>query len=154
MIAASFAAMAAFIAWRLINPRFVLPSSSMAPTIQQGEVIRVRRVWDPCGNPPARGTVVMHYAPFDEKTRYIKRIVALGGETVELRGKILLIDGEPVDDPHAFYVGDANVHAFPQATVPPGHFFVMGDNRNRSSDSRIWGTLPCELVKGIWEPPE
>ena len=155
LIGACFAAMISIIAWRVWTFRvYTFPSASMAPTIQQGERIAVRRI-DGCRTQFERGAVVRFVFPHEEKTLYLKRIVAFGGETIELRHRELLIDGKPQGDPHASYVNEPERSLnYPATKVPDGHFFVLGDNRDRSSDSRVWGTVPCALVNGIWIPRE
>jgi signal peptidase I len=131
---------------------YQFPSRSMEPTIKQGERIVVEPIDDGCNAKLERGAVVTFLPPM-EKDIYLKRLMAFGGETVELRDMKLYIDGKVQDDPHAFYSGRPGEHLdFPATKVPQGHFFMLGDNRDRSSDSRVWGPVPCASLRGRWIP--
>jgi signal peptidase I len=99
---------------------------------------------------PRPGDVVVFIWPKDRSKDFIKRVIATEGQTIEIRNREVLIDGKPWDDPHA-------VHDEPRAgpsdnygpyTVPAGHVFVMGDNRDHSFDSRYWGPVPLADIKG------
>lgn len=111
--------------------------------------------------------VIVFKYPEDPERDFIKRVIGLPGETVELRSKRVYVNGHRLDEPYVYYLedppplpeemslsnellgvsGDPRVQYGP-VTVPPGHFFVMGDNRDNSQDSRYWGFLPRENVKG------
>src|SRR5205085_5387929 len=97
---------------------------------------------------PRRGDVAVFIYPKDRSKMFIKRIVAIGGDEIELRDKIVYINGERIDDPHAWYDPHSRVESesvrdrFGPFTVPAGHVFMMGDNRENSADSRIWGSIP------------
>ncbi len=89
------------------------------------------------------------------KSEFIKRVVGLPGEVVEIRGGQLLIDGEPLNEPYTH--PDSDMFDFGPEVVPNDHFFVMGDNRNRSQDSRSFGPISVEAVVGkafvvLWPP--
>lgn len=124
---------------------------------------------------PGRGDVVVFRYPEDGRTNYIKRVVGLPGDHVRYRGKELLINGEKVDSRFVARLPPMelrretlgeNVHDIfltlgrpagsgeGEWTVPEGHYFVMGDNRDNSNDSRYWGTVPDEMIVGkafaIW----
>jgi signal peptidase I len=92
-------------------------------------------------------------SPVDHTTDLIKRIVAVAGDTVELRNKKLYVNGEQVMDPHAYFE-DPQINTsgprdnFGPMTVPAGKFFVLGDNRDKSYDSRFWGFANVSDVKG------
>ena len=87
----------------------------------------------------------------------IKRTIGLPGETIELRDKRVYVDGKPLEEPYTQYLLPAGLNDlaegdvrrnFGPLTVPAGHYFMMGDNRDNSEDSRYWGSLPRDHVKG------
>jgi signal peptidase I len=144
---------------------FKIPSGSMLPTLQIGDHILVNkfvyglRLPYPFEKPitewghPQRGDVIVFIYPRDPSKDFIKRVVAVAGDTVEIRHKRLYVNGEKVDDPYATFAdGDQEVPGprdnFGPETVPPHKLFVMGDNRDRSHDGRFWGFVDRDDVKG------
>ena len=143
---------------------FKIPSGSMLPTLQIGDHILVNKFiygprleipltqWSlghlPGFRQPRAGDVVVFIYPRERDKDFIKRVVATAGQTIEVHGTTVLVDGKPVDDPHAHYSKAAHVDLEP-FRVPPGHVFVMGDNRDESYDSRFWGPVPIEDIKGL-----
>jgi signal peptidase I len=143
---------------------FWVPSGSMLPTIQIGDHLFVNKLaygmhlpfvsreiaqWRPLH----RGDIVVFRSPIDAHIDLIKRVIAVAGDTVEIRNKRLFINGEAVPDPHATFTDPRirdNVPRdnFGPVTVPAGKFFVMGDNRDQSYDSRYWGFADERDVKG------
>jgi signal peptidase I len=141
-----------------------IPSGSMEDTLLIGDYIMVNRFiyapslfdWERKIFPlrdVRRGDVIVFKWPPEPEIDYIKRVVGLPGDTVELRRGYLYVNGERLDEPYidpAYREGDF----YGPVKVEPHHFFVMGDHRNRSSDSRVWGQVPRELIKGrallIW----
>jgi signal peptidase I len=107
-----------------------------------------------------RGDVIVFKFPVEPERDFIKRVIGLPGETVEVRDRKIFINGTPIDDPHAHYLlpaSSADYHEvtsfdvrerYGPVTVPANHYFMMGDNRDNSQDSRYWGFLPRDLVKG------
>lgn len=103
-----------------------------------------------------RGDVVVFRAPEDRYTNYIKRVIGLPGETIEVRDKVVYINGEPLEDePYKVFKGPKygpstiqNGRIMAPFTVPEGHVFCMGDNRDYSYDSRFWGPVPIADIKG------
>jgi signal peptidase I len=135
-----------------------IPSGSMEDTLLVGDYVLVNRfIYAPTSFDwerrllPARslrrGDVVVFKHPEQPDQDFIKRLIARPGETVELRGGTLLVDGVPIDEPYVNPLYDMR-DDFGPLLVPPGRFFVMGDHRNNSVDSRNWGTVPQELIKG------
>jgi len=108
-----------------------------------------------------RGDVVVFKFPVEPERDFIKRVIGLPGETVELRQKKVYINGSPLEEPYVHFLeppgGDPTLHEFTSydlrerygpVTVPPNQYFVMGDNRDNSQDSRYWGFLPRDYIKG------
>jgi signal peptidase I len=107
-----------------------------------------------------RGDVVVFKYPVEPERDFIKRVIGLPGETVEVRDRKVYVDGKPLDEPYAHYLLPASAGDYQEVTsfdvrerygpvtVPANQYFVMGDNRDNSQDSRYWGFLPRDLVKG------
>ena len=108
-------------------------------------------------DPIRRGDIIVFKYPEEPERDFIKRVIGLPGETIELRKKRVYIDDTLLDEPYVHYLeppdeeggADFDVRVrYGPVTVPPGHYFMMGDNRDNSQDSRYWGFLPQEYVKG------
>ena len=138
---------------------FKIPSGSMKPTLLVGDHILVNKFIYGVKIPftdktlislsrPERGDVVVFKYPLDTKKDYIKRVIGLPGDRIELSERKLIINGRTVDDPHAKYSLHGNLRNFGPVVVPNEHLFVMGDNRDESSDSRVWGFVPISYLKG------
>ncbi len=105
-----------------------------------------------------RGDVVVFKYPDEPERDFIKRVVGLPGETLELRAKKVYINGEPLDEPFVHFLEPASAsqeitsfdvrERYGPVRVPDGQYFVMGDNRDNSQDSRYWGFLPRHYIKG------
>jgi len=141
---------------------FKIPSSSMEPTLLVGDHILVSKFiygiripftdarW-PHFKVPKPGDVIVFIWPKDRSKDFIKRVVAVGGDTVEVREKQVFVNGVPVENPRAHFFGDRmNVRRGPfgPVRVPKDHLFVLGDNRDFSQDTRSWGFVPGVDVKG------
>jgi signal peptidase I len=153
---------------------FKIPAQSMAPGIQRGDRIFLNKAVYRI-KAPARGDVVVFLYPDDRRLYYIKRIVALPGDTIEMRGNRVLINDQPLsyskpapgpalnfdpgstiqaleEDNHGhgypILVDGARPVDLPKITVPHGTCFVLGDNRSQSKDSRTFGPIPLADVKG------
>ncbi|MFN8390117.1 MAG: signal peptidase I [Bdellovibrionota bacterium] len=115
---------------------FKIPSSAMADTLVIGDHILVSKGYYR-SRQPSRGDIVVFSRPEEPGVSLIKRIIALPGETVELRGKTLTINGQPLDEPYAKYLfgGKMDLGA---VTVPEGKLLLLGDNRDQSKDARFW----------------
>jgi signal peptidase I len=138
---------------------FKIPSGSMKPTLLVGDHILVNKFIYGIKLPftdkilisidePERGDVVVFKFPLDTRKDYIKRVIGLPGDRVELVDKQLLINGRPTEDPNASYSLSSNMRKYGPVTVPDDHLFVMGDNRDESSDSRVWGFVPRPYLRG------
>jgi signal peptidase I len=152
---------------------FKIPSGSMKPTLLVGDHILVNKFIYGVKIPftdytlievsePERGDVIVFKFPLDPSKDYIKRVIGLPGDRIQIINKHLLINGEPAPDPHAFYRtreviprGISNRDNFGPITVPADSLFVMGDNRDDSYDGRFWRDgsggrvfVPLSSVKG------
>jgi signal peptidase I len=142
-----------------------IPSGTMIPTLEIGDDILVDKLAYGIRIPflerylvdfkrPRRGDVIVFIFPEDRSKDFIKRVIAVGGDTVTIKRKKIFINGEQVEDPHAHFEGEDPQVAgltgsdYGPKTVPENHMFVLGDNRDRSYDSRFWGFLHLEDVKG------
>lgn len=140
---------------------FQIPSGSMIPTFLEGDRVLVskfaygirnpltNKVWFETGQ-PERWDVAIFIYPNDPDKDYVKRVVGLPGETISMMRGELFINGEKVADPHARY-DQSLIHgdrSFPPITLKDDEYFMMGDNRDHSSDSRYWGPVDKELLRG------
>ena len=175
---ALLAILIAFVVKALVAQAFFIPSESMTPQLEIGDRVVVSRTSYRL-HEPNRGDVVVFPRPDVEIDRpgfprvivaealeatgltrpsddqLIKRVIGLAGETIEGRGGQLLINGEPLVEP--YLPPDLASTDFGARTVPEGHVFVMGDNRNNSQDSRVFGTVPVGSLVGravaiVWPP--
>jgi signal peptidase I len=143
---------------------FKIPTGSMRPTLIEGDAILVNKFlygarlpftgWKlPAVRQPHRGDIIVFIYPEDPKKDFIKRVVAQGGEIVEIRNGTIYINDAPVTDPafagRYYYnrgeFGDVNA----RITVPKGSYFVLGDNSFTSQDSRYWGFVPEKNIRGM-----
>jgi signal peptidase I len=149
---------------------FRIPAGSMAPTLMAGD----RITCDKTVHRPGRGDVVVFRYPNDPRTDYINRVVALPGETITIADDVVSVDGQPLDHqsldescalfaheagPCSFWEEKAGGHRyrvihhpnrhsnFGPVHVPPNNVFVLGDNRDNSNDSRVWGTVRLDLIR-------
>src|SRR6266478_529402 len=145
---------------------FKIPSGSMIPTLQIGDHILVNKlaygirvpVWGHYivdFGKVQRGDVIVFIFPEDRSKDFIKRVIGVAGDSVEVRGKKIYINGKQFEDSHAYFAGDDPQTAgllsrddYGPRTVPANHIFVMGDNRDRSYDSRFWGFVDLNDVRG------
>lgn len=139
-----------FLAIRFAIQNFTIDGTSMEQSLHNGELILVDK-WTYLFHPPARGDVVVFRAPPDPTQDYIKRVIGLPGDTISIRGTTIVVNGVPLNEP---YVAIQNQGIPPGARtisgllVPASDYFVLGDNRAVSSDSRIWGFLPVGNIIG------
>jgi len=124
----------------------VITSGSMLPTIGVGDRVLVEKVTHHFAA-VHRLDVIVFAPPASARATedYIKRVIGLPGDTVEIAKGQVLVNGEPLDEK---YLVETTGGQFGPVTVPPDCLFVMGDNRNSSFDSRSWGMVPLENVKG------
>jgi signal peptidase I len=168
----------------LVLQAFRIPTGSMEDTLLVGDFLFVNKMVYgseidiglagerffyyrfPSIREPKPGEVIVFRYPEDPSRDFIKRCVAVAGQQVEIRDKVLYVDGKSREEPYAVH---KDPRVLPRETnqrdnfgpyvVPQGHLFMMGDNRDNSHDSRFWGALPGDLVKGkamflywSWDP--
>ncbi len=128
---------------------FIVSGSSMVPTFENGQYLIVDELTYRL-NEPKRGDVVIFKYPKDTSLYFIKRIIGLPGETVKIDGSTITIKNK--ENPEGFVLDETYVKNkssnILQVTLPAGQYFVLGDNRSASSDSRVWGTVSKELLIG------
>ena len=125
---------------------FYIPSGSMEPTLLESDrLIADRLSYTFHLREPERGDIIIFRFPSDPKVDYIKRVIALPGETVEIRDRQVFVNSEPLSED---YTAEAPRYDMPPREVPDGEYFVLGDNRNRSRDSHIWGFVPKANLVG------
>jgi len=143
-----------FLAINAVSARVRVDGFSMHPTLENGEFILVNKLAYRLGE-PSRGDIVVFRFPLDPQQDLIKRVIGLPGDRVAMRNGELSINDEPIPETY--------IAAAPDYTgewvVPAGSIFVLGDNRNDSSDSHSWGMLPLQNVIGkavviYWPPPD
>ena len=154
-----------FLAVRAVGQNFVIDGRSMFPSFEDGQLLIVNRLayrtfdtswlpvvgtdeWRPFGEPEPGDVVVFNFSNGPGGPRdFIKRIVAVPGQTVEVRESdhILRVDGVPLDEP---YINEPLRYETPLTVVPPGMVWVLGDNRNNSFDSHQWGLLEQSKIIG------
>lgn len=123
-----------------------IPSGSMWPTLEVGDRLLGAKFayWL---DAPHRGDIVVFAPPSSAATdarRLVKRVVAVAGDRVEVRGGRLFVNGAPVREP---YLAEPPAYTLAPLAVPAGYVFVLGDNRNNSFDGHVWGLLPVDHVK-------
>jgi signal peptidase I len=150
---------------------FKIPTGSMEDNLKVGDHIIVNKfIYGPAPNALKgliplrdikRGDIIVFRYPLQPDTDFVKRVIGMPGDTLEIRDKVVYINGKALDEPYVIHL-DPNVFPnqptlpepyksrdqFGPYSVPPGRYFAMGDNRDRSSDSRYWGTVPRGMIKG------
>ncbi|GIL82970.1 hypothetical protein Vretimale_8492 [Volvox reticuliferus] len=144
------------------EPRFI-PSLSMYPTFDVGDRLIAEKITYRFIRDPVPGDVIIFHPPkeispeptiFGDDNVYIKRVVAVEGDTIEVRNSRTYVNGVLRNEP---FIAEQPLYEMPKLVVPPGDVFVMGDNRNNSYDSHLWGPLPKENIVGraivkYWPP--
>ncbi len=171
-IAVAVAAVLAIKAW-VVNP-YRIPSSSMEPTLHcsnedgclarfSDRVLANRFIYH--FKDPGRGDIIVFDVPergvaactLQTSETFVKRLIGLPGERIEMRDGVVYVDGRPLEEPY-LQNGERGDRSFPETPVPDGHYFMMGDNRPKSCDSRQWGALPRENIIGevfaVYWPPQ
>ena len=134
-----------------------IPTGAMAPAIDAGDAVIVKPTQD-----VKRGDIIAFDYPLQPKTTFLKRVIAMPGETVQIKGKRVFINGTELSEKYAVHEDDQVYPDNPSLpepyrsrdwfgpfTVPTDQYFTMGDNRDRSSDSRYWGPVPRKNLRGV-----
>ena len=155
-----------FTARAFVIQAFRIPSESMVPTLLKGDFLFVNKfeygpkipfthIRLPGYRAPQRGDVIVFQYPGDPRLDYVKRCIATGGQTVVIRDKQVIVDGDTLREPYAIRSDPEVLPAaaaprdnFGPYTLPAGELFMMGDNRDNSNDSRFWGPVKMDLVRG------
>ena len=149
---------------------FKIPTGSMENNLLIGDHLLVNKfIFGPTPlaigravlpvRPIHRGDIIVFKYPDEPERDFIKRVIGLPAETIELRNKKVYVNGQPIDEPYVHFLTPPSTdyqevtssdvrERFGPVTVPADHYFVMGDNRDNSQDSRYWGFLPRGYVKG------
>jgi len=156
----------AFFLRTFVIQAFTIPSGSMLPTLQIGDYLLVNKLAYGVKIPfinkvvlrfgePQRGDMIVFQFPLDNSLDFIKRVIAIPGDELLIKNKTVFINGEPVEAGFAVFNDDTIYAAsfLPRDNlgpllVPPNSFFVMGDNRDHSNDSRFWGFVKREEIEG------
>ena len=143
-----------FLSINTLSARIRVESVSMEPTLYAGNFVIVSKLTYRFEEPGRGDIIVFHYPPNPEQDPYIKRVIGLPGDRVDVRGEEVLINGIRIAEPYL----ESPTRQDGEWIVPPDSLFVMGDNRNNSSDSRSWGVVPKENVIGkalvVYWPPD
>lgn len=155
-------ALAMFLCVRFVAHNYVVEGGSMLPTFHQSDLVIVNRLayrsfdlswipgvstsdWRPFGEPDPGDVIVFEYSGDPNHRDFIKRVIATPGQSVEVRDGVVLVDGEALDEP---YIAELGNYSYPLVIVGPGKLFVLGDNRNNSLDSHIFGFVDESTVIG------
>ncbi len=132
-----------FLAINTVSARIRVEGYSMMPTLENGEFIVVSRVSYKLGSPQRGDIIVFHY-PRNPADEFIKRVIGLPGDSIRIHNGVVYVNGRPLEEP--YIAAPPNYET--EWQVPEGELFVLGDNRNNSSDSHSWGTVPLDYVVG------
>jgi signal peptidase I len=142
-----------FVLVNAITGRFRIDGSSMEPSLHDGEYVIVNRITYRL-QPPQRGDVIVFQ--HEGSREFIKRVIGLPGDTVAVQGNHVLVNGVALDEP---YIAQPNAYTMEPRKIGPNEYFVLGDNRNNSSDSHNWGTVALNTIDGkawvtYWPPKD
>lgn len=142
---------------QFVAQSYTVDGACMQPTLATGQRVFILKPAYLFSS-PQRGDIIVFQYPLDPSKDYIKRVVALPGETVAICGGFVYIDGQRLDESLWPVTRDEVRYGdLAERVVPAEHFFVLGDNRPQSEDSRVWGFVPAENVRGkaflLYWPP-
>jgi signal peptidase I len=164
-------AMVVFLVIQTSIQNFKVEGSSMQPTLEGGQYLLVNKLvylrmdqdrlsrmmpfWSVTSgeqsfavHPPRRGEVIVFHFPRDPSRDFVKRVIGVPGDTVEIRNGMVMVNGQVLDEP---YLTSLDNSSMSRVTIGEGEYFVLGDNRRGSNDSRNWGTVPEVNILGkVW----
>ena len=142
----SVAVLFCFLLITFVGQAFRVEGTSMLPLLESGDRILVNKFAYRLG-PVYRGDVVVFWSPLDPDVSFIKRVIGLPGDDVEVRRGVVIVNGTPLVEAYVptRFRGDESTQ---RVTVSQGHYFVLGDHRNSSNDSRSWGEVPRKYIYG------
>ncbi len=137
-----------FLLVRMAVQNFDINGYSMEPTLHNNELILVNK-WAYLFQSPARGDIIVFVAPPHPNEDYIKRVIGLPGDIISIQGTKVIVDGHTLNEPYVSPKNQGNPYpSFTDMLIPPNAYFVLGDNRANSSDSRDWGCVPRQNIIG------
>jgi signal peptidase I len=138
-----------FLVIRMAVQNFNIDGFSMEPGLHDKELIIVDK-WSYLLHPPGRGDVIVFVAPPEPTQDYIKRVIGLPGDVITIQNNVVYVNNKPLSEKYVSLAnqGAINDKVFQNMVVPANSYFVLGDNRRGSSDSRAWGCLPKQNVIG------
>jgi signal peptidase I len=164
-------AMVVFLVIQTSIQNFKVEGSSMQPTLEGGQYLLVNKLvylrmdqerlsrmmpfWSVTSgeqsfavHPPRRGEVIVFHYPLNPSRDFVKRVIGVPGDTVEIRNGMVMVNGQVLDEP---YLTSRDNSSLSRVTIGEGEYFVLGDNRRGSNDSRNWGTVPEVNILGkVW----
>lgn len=138
-----------FLVIRFAVQNFNVEGTSMEPRLHNGELILVDK-WTYLFHPPQRGDVIVFVAPPEPTEDFVKRIIAVPGDRISIQGTVVTVDGVTLNETYVALINQGNPYdaTIQNELVPPNMYFVMGDDRIRSDDSRHWGFVPRDNIIG------
>lgn len=131
---------------------FWIPSGSMIPTLEVGDRVLVAKFWNWFFE-PSKGSLYVFKYPVDRDRDFVKRVIAVPGDIVDIRNGTVYINGEPTEEPYVknhdrFTLKPSNVFPEVPVKIPEGKYLMLGDNRSNSADSRYWGLVSIDDMRG------
>ncbi|HXL81077.1 MAG TPA: signal peptidase I [Pyrinomonadaceae bacterium] len=130
----------------LTHNTIVFEGTSMLPTIKNGDKVQTIRLNAESRAKLVRGEIIAFRYPKDPSKGYVKRLIGLPGDTIEIRKDEVWVNGIRLLEPYVEPKFNMSQRSLPPVSIPQQAYYVLGDNRDNSSDSRIWGWVPAELV--------
>jgi signal peptidase I len=141
-----YAVVLAFLIRTFVIQAFWIPSGSMLPVLEPGDRVMVIKFWYHLPKiKPKRGQIVVFQYPVDPMRDFVKRVIGLPGDKVEILGGRVFVNDRELVEP---YVHNPDNFTMPAEVIPPKSYFCLGDNRANSQDSRFWGSVEEKFLRG------